>query len=145
MKTILVPVDFSDVTTRVLETARAMSRAFGAKLVLLHVSEPEPDFIGFEPGPIAVRTAVARDFKKEHQRLEELSAGVAVDGFQVLALHEQGPLVDKILDEAAKQQADAIVMGSHGHGALFEFLVGSVTSGVLRAAKVPVIVVPANV
>lgn len=145
MKTILVPVDFSDVTTRVLETARVLSRAFGAKLVLLHVSEPEPDFIGFEPGPIAVRTAVARDFKKEHQKLEELSATVAVDGFQVLALHEQGPLVDRILDEAAKQQADAIVMGSHGHGALFEFLVGSVTSGVLRASKVPVIVVPANV
>lgn len=145
MKTILVPVDFSDVTTRVLDTARGMARAFGAKLVLLHVSEPEPDFIGFEPGPIAVRTAVARDFKKEHQKLEELSATVAVDGFQVLALHEQGPLVDKILDEVAKQQADAIVMGSHGHGALFEFLVGSVTSGVLRASKVPVIVVPANV
>ena len=145
MKTILVPVDFSDVTTRVLETARAISRAFGGKLVILHVSEPEPDFIGFEPGPIAVRTAVARDFKKEHQKLEELSATVAADGFQVLALHEQGPLVDKILDEALKQQADAIVMGSHGHGALFEFLVGSVTSGVLRASKVPVIVVPANV
>lgn len=145
MKTILVPVDFSDVTTRVIDTARSMSRAFGARLVLLHVSEPEPDFIGFEPGPMAVRTAVARDFKKEHQKLEELSATVAVDGFQVLALHVQGPLVEKILDEADKHQADAIVMGSHGHGALFEFLVGSVTSGVLRAAKAPVVVVPANV
>ncbi len=145
MNTILVPVDFSDVTPRVVETARAMARAFSARLVLLHVSEPEPDFIGFEPGPMAVRTAVARDFKKEHQKLEEISATVAVDGFQVLALHVQGPLVEKILDEADKQQADAIVMGSHGHGALFEFLVGSVTSGVLRAAKVPVIVVPANV
>lgn len=145
MKTILVPVDFSDVTPRVVETARSMSRAFGARLVLLHVSEPEPDFIGFEPGPMAVRTAVARDFKKEHQKLEELSATVAVDGFQVLALHIQGPIVDKVLEEAKTQEADAIVMGSHGHGALFEFLVGSVTSGILRAAKVPVIVVPANV
>lgn len=145
MKTILVPVDFSDVTNRVIETARSMSRAFSARLVLLHVSEPEPDFIGFEPGPMAVRTAVARDFKKEHQKLEELSATVAVDGFQVLALHVQGPLVEKILDEADKHHADAIVMGSHGHGALFEFLVGSVTSGVLRGAKAPVVVVPANV
>ena len=98
MKTILVPVDFSDVTTRVVETARSLARAFGSRLVLLHVSEPEPDFIGFEPGPMAVRTAVARDFKKEHQKLEELSASTAVDGFQVLALHVQGPLVDKVLE-----------------------------------------------
>lgn len=145
MKTILVPVDFSDVTPRVVEAARAIAKAFDARMVLLHVSEPEPDFIGFEPGPMAVRTAVARDFKKEHQKLEELSATIAADGFQVLALHIQGPVVDKIVEEAKTQGADAIVMGSHGHGALFEFLVGSVTSGVLRAAKVPVVVVPANV
>lgn len=144
MKTILVPVDFSDVTPRVVETARSIARAFEARMVLLHVSEPEPDFIGFEPGPMAVRTAVARDFKKEHQKLEELSATVAVEGFQVLALHIQGPVVDKVIEEAKTQEAGAIVMGSHGHGALFEFLVGSVTSGVLRAAKCPVVVVPAN-
>jgi nucleotide-binding universal stress UspA family protein len=35
-------------------------------------------------------------------------------------------------------------MGSHGHGALFEFLVGSVTNGVLKSAKCPVLVVPAK-
>jgi len=36
-----------------------------------------------------------------------------------------------------------IVMGSHGHGALYELLVGSITQGVLKAAKCPVVVVPA--
>lgn len=145
MKTILVPVDFSDVTPRVIDTARSLAAAYGSKLILLHVTEPEPDFVGFEPGPIAVRTSVAHDMKKEHQKLDQLRTEVAATGTDVLALHIQGPLVDKILDEAAKHHADAIVMGSHGHGALFEFLVGSVTSGVLRTAKVPVIVVPANV
>ncbi|MEQ1860330.1 MAG: universal stress protein [Chthoniobacteraceae bacterium] len=145
MKTILVPVDFSDVTARVVEAARSVARAYSARIVLLHVSEPEPDFIGFEPGPMAVRTAVARDFKKEHQNLDELRGKAAADGIEVLALHVQGPLVDKVLDEATKHHAECIVMGSHGHGALFEFLVGSVTSGVLRAAKCPVLVVPANV
>lgn len=145
MKTILVPVDFSDVTPRVIETAQTLARAFGSRVVLLHISEPEPDFVGFEPGPMAVRASVARDFKKEHQKLEELRAGVVAAGVDVLALHIQGPMVDKVVDEAQKQNADAIVIGSHGHGALFEFLVGSVTSGVLRAAKCPVIVVPANI
>jgi nucleotide-binding universal stress UspA family protein len=144
MKTILVPVDFSDVTDRVLSTSENLARTFGARLILLHVSEPEPDFIGFEPGPMAVRSVVARDFRKEHQRLDQLKATVAKDELDVLALHIQGPLVDKIVDEAAKHHADLIVMGSHGHGALFEFLVGSVTSGVLRAASCPVMVIPAD-
>jgi nucleotide-binding universal stress UspA family protein len=144
MKTILVPIDFSDVSSRVVNTAHELARSFGARLVLLHVSEPEPDFVGFEPGPVAVRATVARDFRKEHQKLEELSAQASAGGLDVLALQIQGPIVDKVLDEADKQGADLIVLGSHGHGALFEFLVGSVTSGVLRAAKCPVLVVPAR-
>ena len=144
MKTILVPIDFSDISSRVVNTAQELARSFGARLVLLHVSEPEPDFVGFEPGPVAVRTTVARDFRKEHQKLEELSAQASAGGLDVLALQIQGPIVDKVLDEADKQGADLIVLGSHGHGALFEFLVGSVTSGVLRAAKCPVLVVPAR-
>jgi nucleotide-binding universal stress UspA family protein len=145
MKTILVPIDFSDVTKRVIETARTMASAFGGKLVLLHVSEPEPDFVGFEPGPMAVRTTVVRDFRVERQRLEELRSEISTAGLDVLALHIQGPLVDKVLDQAGEHHADLIVMGSHGHGALYEFLVGSVTNGVLRSAKCPVLVVPANV
>ena len=144
MKTILVPVDFSDVSSKVVSTAKETARSFGAKLVLLHVSEPEPDFVGFEPGPIAVRTNVARDFRKEHQKVDELRAQTAEDGTEVLAFHIQGPIVDKVLDEADKHGADLIVVGSHGHGALFEFLVGSVTSGILRASKCPVLVVPAR-
>ena len=142
MKSILVPVDFSDATPRVVESAHQMAQALRRRIVLLHVSEPEPDFIGFEPGPIVVRSAVATDFRKEHQKLDELKATVASGGFDVLALHIQGPMVEKILEKASEHEADLIVMGSHGHGALYELLVGSVTSGVLREAKCPVLVVP---
>jgi nucleotide-binding universal stress UspA family protein len=144
MKTILVPVDFSDVSSRVVSTAQELARSFRSRLVLLHISEPEPDFVGFEPGPVAVRSTVARDFRKEHQMLEELRTRVTEEGLDVLALQIQGPIIDKVLDEADKHGAELIVLGSHGHGALFEFLVGSVTSGVLRAAKCPVLVVPAR-
>ncbi|RYG25242.1 MAG: universal stress protein, partial [Burkholderiales bacterium] len=55
IQTILVPVDFSDVTPKVVAAAAAFAQPFGANLVLLYVSEPEPDFVGFEPGPQAVR------------------------------------------------------------------------------------------
>lgn len=143
MNTILVPIDFSDVTAQVVATARKFAAAFESRLFLLNVAEPEPDFVGFEAGPPTVRMAVARDFKVEHQRLDELKTQCAASGVEVTALHIQGPIVEKILHEAGEQQAELIVMGSHGHGALYDLLVGSVTHGVIKDARVPVVVVPA--
>jgi nucleotide-binding universal stress UspA family protein len=143
MNTILVPVDFSDVTAQVAATARKFAAAFESRIILLNVAEPEPDFVGFDAGPPNVRTIVARDFKIERQRLDQLKAQCADSGADVTALHIQGPIVEKILHEVGEQQADLIVMGSHGHGALYDLLVGSVTNGVIKGAPCPVVVVPA--
>ena len=66
--------------------------------MLLKVAEPEPDFVGFEPGPATVRVAVAHDYRAEHVRLDELKAQAAVGGPRGAALHVQGPIVEKILD-----------------------------------------------
>jgi nucleotide-binding universal stress UspA family protein len=143
LKTILVPVDFSDATPSVIQYASELARAFGGKIVLLHVSEPEPDFVGFEAGPQAVRASVARDFRVEHQKLDDLKHSLAGAGIETTALQIQGALAEKILLEAETQAAGMIVMGSHGHGAIYNLLVGSVTSGVLKKATCPVLVVPA--
>jgi nucleotide-binding universal stress UspA family protein len=140
MKTILVPVDFSNVTESVLSTARLFAEAFGSRIVLLHVTEPEPEFVGFEPGPVSVRIAVAHDFRQEHQRLDDLKK--LLEGREVLALQVQGPAAEKIVQESKEQGAELIVMGSHGHGALHHLLAGSVTTGVLKSAGCPVLIVP---
>jgi len=144
MKTILVPVDFSDTTAPVLAEAEVLARALACDLVILKVAEPEPDFVGFEPGPQTVRVAVAQDFRAEHTHLEALKAAAEANGVKATAMHVQGPIVEKILAQAADHAAAMIVMGSHGHGALYELLVGSITNGVLKGAKCPVVVVPAT-
>lgn len=141
-KTILVPVDFSDVTARVTEAARALASAFQGEIILVHVQEPEPDFVGFEPGPPMVHVNVIHEMHASRRQLEELKSVVSQTGLNVTALHLQGATVGTILREAETRQADLIVMGSHGHGALYNFLSGSVTSGVLKSARCPVLVVP---
>ena len=141
--TLLVPIDFSDATANVLEAARTLALAFKSRIVLLHVSEPEPDFVGFEPGPVSVRSSVAKEIHTQHRQLEESKQQLAGAGIDVVALHIQGPTVDKILHESANQGADIIVLGSHGHGALHKLLTGSVAAGVLKSAKRPVLIVPA--
>ena len=66
------------------------------------------------------------------------SRGISAHGLLV-----QGPTVETILTERERLQADTIVLGSHGRGALFRALLGSVSEGVVRATPCPVLVVPA--
>jgi nucleotide-binding universal stress UspA family protein len=53
-----------------------------------------------------------------------------------------GAPVPAILAKAASSRAAYVVMGSHGHGAIYDLLVGSTTHGVLMKAPCPVMVVP---
>ena len=144
MKTLVCPVDFSATTAAVVDLAGRISQAFGARLCILHVAAPDPEFVGYEAGPQVVRDAVARKFRREHQQLEEIEADLRSRNVDVEALLIQGPTVEKILTETARLGGEMIVIGSHGHSALHDLLVGSVTVGVLRGAKCPVLVVPAQ-
>jgi nucleotide-binding universal stress UspA family protein len=145
MKTILAPIDFSDVTGAVVQSAAGIAKAFQASLYLLHVAPPDPDFIGYEPGPQTVRDSVAQKFRKEHHQLQELEADIRSKGLDIHALLVQGATAEKILQEAKRLQAEMIVIGSHGHGALQKLLVGSVAEGILRKAPCPVLIVPGAV
>src|SRR5690606_6033868 len=127
-----------------LEQAKRLARVLDCRIVLVHVAEPEPDFVGFDVGPQVVRAAVASDMKAEHERLLELKRKVEEEGYVASAFQLRGPAARKIIEEAEKLDAGMIVLGSHGRGALYNLLVGSVTAEVLRRSPVPVVVVPAR-
>jgi len=141
---LLVCVDFSPVTAGVVEQASLLARALGAEVRLLHVGAPDPDFVGYQAGPATVRDGVARALRDEHRALEDLAERLRAAGVDVKPLMVQGPTRDAIVEQARTFRADMIVLGSHGHGALFNLLVGSVAEGVLHAARVPVLVVPSK-
>jgi nucleotide-binding universal stress UspA family protein len=69
---------------------------------------------------------------------------LVAEGRDAAAFTIQGPAVEMILREARNQNAGLIIMGSHGHGALYELLIGSVTQGVMKDAHCPVVVVPSK-
>ena len=142
MKNILVPIDFSDITEGVVEEARTLCEALGAKLWLVHVAAPDPDFVGYDGGPQSVRDSVAHHLRDEHRDLQEKAETLRSGGLDAVALLIQGPTVDTILSEAKRLGADMIVMGSHGHGALHRALLGSVSEGVLHKATCPLTIVP---
>ena len=139
---ILVSVDFSEATPRILQAAASLTRALSGKLWMLHVGEPEPDFVGYEAGPDVVRDQVAREFRDEHRKLQEYADSMRAEGLPVTALMIQGPVVDTVIAEAERLEADMLVVGSHGYGAVYDLLVGSVSRGILKHAEIPVLVVP---
>lgn len=144
MKNIIALVDFSDVTEAVVREAAELAKALRCAVYLLHVAAPDPDFVGYEAGPKSVRDTVAQKVRKEHLDLQSLEGGLKGEGIEAHALLVQGPTVEKALAEIERLKACRVVMGSHGHGALRHLLVGSVTEGILRKAKCPVVVVPSR-
>jgi nucleotide-binding universal stress UspA family protein len=143
MQRILAALDFSPVTRAVVEQAASLARAYGAELTLIHAAAPEPAFVGYDVGPQTVRDARARALRTEHREIQELADELRGRGLRAKALLVQGPAIETILRESRELGADALVIGSHGHGALYDLLVGSVAKGVLRDAPCPVVVVRA--
>lgn len=63
-------------------------------------------------------------------------------GIHAEYLHPEGAASDVIVEQAARMKADLIVMGSRGHGAMGQWLLGAVVSRVLATSSTPVLVVP---
>jgi nucleotide-binding universal stress UspA family protein len=144
MKTIAALVDFSDATFKVLKQAHTLASAFGSRVEILHVLPPEPVVVDFGIAPTVMHEPSPETVKRDADRLRELEESLRKYGVQATARQIQGTSIESLLDECEKVQADMIIVGSHRHGAVYELLVGSITAGVLKRAKCPVLVVPAD-
>lgn len=144
VKTILAPVDFSAATEGVVAQATTLARATNGRVVLLSVIQPPA--ITSEYAPLmeniaeiraAGENAAAKNLARLQDQLQKqgvISETVQLNGAPIL----------NIIDQANKLAADYIVMGSHGHTALYDLLVGSTTHGVLMRATCPVVILPAT-
>lgn len=142
MKTIMAALDFSEATERVLSVAADLAKTAGGSLYLLHVEAPDPEFVGYEPGPQHVRNQVARAIAEDRHEITALRDRLKGEGIDAHCIVLQGPTIEKIADEAVRLHADCVVVGSHGHGALHHLVLGSVSAGLIRRAACPVLVVP---
>ncbi len=142
IKNILVLVDFQDPKSLVVARASSLALAYHAKCWLIHVAAPEPDFMGYEPGPQYVRDERAKELRAQHVLLQKQKDWLATFGIESEALLVQGPVAETILAEAEKLHTDLLVLGRHKHSTLHEWVIGSVGKEVIRRSEVPVVVVP---
>ncbi len=143
IKSILVPVDFSDPSKKALKYAAALAGQFGAKLSLLYVIEPlgTPDFM--RSFPLIMEGEEMEETCKA--RLAKFAGQCAVKPKMVerMVVRRGRPFVE-ITDAARTLKADIIVISTHGYSGVTHAFMGSVTERVVRRATCPVLVVREN-
>ena len=139
MKTILVPIDFSDATNPVVEAGSVLARAVRAKIVLAHVIRPASIVNEFSA---VVESFTAAVESNASEQLSHWDEELQKAGFTAEKSILHGQPAASIREEADRLAADYIVVGSHGHGALYDLVVGSTASALLKDAPCPVLIVP---
>jgi nucleotide-binding universal stress UspA family protein len=147
MKTILTAVDFSPITPKVLAGAAALARATGSTLVILNVAEPAAAYVPVGAAMDVITAPVPLeppDLDVVKARLEELAAPLRTEGLGVETKTVVGLPAEEILSAATESKAEMIVLGSHGHGAVYQLFAGSIVTAVLHKASIPVTVIPVH-
>ncbi len=119
-KTLLVPVDGSERSIEVLPIASEFARTYGARILVVTANDSGEDIDDVVQRTVGMFVAV----------------GNPADGEVV-----EGDAASAILDVARRRSVDAIAMATHGRGGPLRWMLGSVTEKVVRAARVPLLVV----
>lgn len=140
LKTILVPIDFSERSAAAAEHAAVMAEHFDARLIFLHAVPPGPYEHGvFELGysPASIWPDPQEIEEKLSEQMEDLIKKTA-RGRQVKSIVAWGDPTAKVEATALAESADLILMPTHGYGPFRRFALGSVTNKVLHDLSLPV-------
>jgi nucleotide-binding universal stress UspA family protein len=142
-RNILIPTNFSESAAAALEYAKMLAGESGAKLHVLHAVE---DYTHDTPMLTAVDLDGIRE-QAEGESLERLESLLSDD--ERARLHVEFQVVrnspyDSILEYARANKIDLIVMGGSSHGAIVQFIMGSVADAIVRNAPCPVLTVKAE-
>jgi len=141
-KNIIVAIDFNDAVGKLLAYAEEIALKFSSKVWIVHVAAPDPDFVGYEPGPQYIRDFRADELREEHKQLQDFSNMFLDKSIESAALLIQGSTVETVLKEAEKLHADLLIVGNHKHSFLHNLLSESVSLELLKNGNIPLLTIP---
>ena len=141
---LLVALDLSEPTELIISKVEELAKETSAQIWVLHNAEPAPDVLEFRADPQAARDSLAEKFHREHRQIQKIAERLRKKGLDATALLVHGPTVEIILKEASDLDIDIIVAGSHGRSAVYQLLLGSVSEGLVRKSRCPVLIVPTH-
>lgn len=137
---ILLPVDGSDCTTRVLDYLATHEDLFSKthQYTFLYVTPTVPPQVRGMLSKADVDGYYAEEINKVLQPIRDRLQGTGLD---LSFKGSVGRAPDVIVQLAMSEGHDLLVMGSHGHSALGNLIMGSVVTNVMANTRTPVLVV----
>ncbi len=143
MKSIIVPVDFSEQSEQALKVAGTLAKNHDAELLVLHMLELSPAIMS-ESGYVS-QEQVVHLIKIGEKRFNDFLDKTYLEGVNITPIIKHYKVFSEVNEVAEKHGADLIVMGSHGTDGLQEIFIGSNTERVVRNSDVPVLVVKGEI
>ena len=140
IRRILVPVDFSDQAPNVLDWAAHLAKQHGGRVILLHAYHLPVEFQQLE-GAYLPPDFWSNVKVEAEQSLSRYAEELERRGIQVESVVREGYPATVIVDEAASQSVELIVIGTHGLSGLKHLLLGSIAERVVQRAPCPVLTV----
>jgi nucleotide-binding universal stress UspA family protein len=139
---ILVPTDFGRAAEAALDYAIALATPLRARVVLLHAFEIPS--LGFPDAAFGATAELGRRILEGARAgLDDLLSARKDAPVAIHACIEQDEPCRAIANVARREEADLVVMGTHGRSGLPRALLGSVAETVVRTSTIPVLTVHA--
>ncbi|MBF0680278.1 MAG: universal stress protein [Devosia sp.] len=146
-KSLLIATDGSELGDKAVDAGLDLARTYGASVTIITATDPVATGIGsggfgtMDAGPIIAR--LEETYRAEADKLLAAAKAKAdAAGIAAKTVHAaRSRPADAILEAAKAENADTIIMGSHGRRGLKRLLLGSQASEVLSHAGVPVLIV----
>jgi nucleotide-binding universal stress UspA family protein len=137
IKKILVPVDFSENSQKILGSAGDIAGQFGASLSVVFVVQSFDDYSGF----FVPHMPVAQ-FEEEMVQGAEKKMANFLEGHEgIEAKVLVGDVAEEVVRHAEETEVDMIIMGTHGYKGLEKVMFGSVAEKVVKTAPCPVLTI----
>ena len=136
VKKIVIPVDFTSTMHKVVDYATSIAEQLGAEIAFFHVIN---DFQGYDMMLVHPSFEV---MKEDLQKNYEERMAALVEDYKDFKYGVSGKIVtgdaaEEIVKFAQEQQADLIIIGTHGTKGLERVLMGSTAEKVVKKATCP--------
>jgi nucleotide-binding universal stress UspA family protein len=138
-KKILCAVDLQETSRPAIEHASELARRFGATLTLVHVFTPVR--AAGEGVPLAAPVLTRAEEAALHGKVEEARREAErLSGHEVRTIVCGGSPAHEVPRIAQREEADLVVVGTHGRTGIGRAVLGSVAEGIVRHAPCAVLV-----
>jgi nucleotide-binding universal stress UspA family protein len=144
IRTILVPVDFSECSLAGVKYAAFLAKTFHATLRLFHAIYPYADYVIADRVGGRLSSVVEAEQEAARQEMDALKQMDFLRGLSIETEIRSGHAIDEICGAASQPDVDLIVTSTHGRTGFKHALIGSVAEHVVRYAACAVMVVPSN-